>query len=246
MSAPPTLQDILAHASVDTPAIIVVSGTTTDIGKTIATAALVTTLTAAGHHPAVCKPAQTGVEDAHNGPNPDNFHSATGDCATIAALCPDTPVAELSSYRQPMAPESAALEGSFPMLDTSQLAGNITTWARHHRSDVIIIEGAGGILVRLAENYSVLDCATDLGAHVLVVTGTELGTLNHTELTTTAICARGLHPIGLILGRDLPTSHRNHLDLPRVTGTPIIATIPEGSGQLTPQQFADQAPHWWE
>ena len=118
----------------------------------------------------------------------------------------------------------------------------------------MIVEGAGGLLVRLdTEGGTLLDLAAALASYglsveVVVVVAAGLGTLNHTELTVAALRARGIEPAGLVVGSwpaDPGLAERCNLeDLPRVTGLPLLAVIPEGAGRLDRAEFVRRAPAW--
>jgi dethiobiotin synthetase len=116
--------------------------------------------------------------------------------------------------------------------------------------DTVLVEGSGGVLVRLdTEGGTLLDLAGQVAAGVVVVTSAGLGTLNHTELTVTALRARGIEPTGLVIG-SWPSEPGlaetcNLDDLPRVTGVPLMASIPEGAGSLTREAFGRQWPGWF-
>jgi dethiobiotin synthetase len=103
----------------------------------------------------------------------------------------------------------------------------------------MVVEGAGGVLVRLdTEGGTLLELAAtvvDAGHSVgfVIVTPLTLGTLNHTELTVDLLRRRQLDVTGLILG-SVPAhlglaEARNLVDLPRVTGLPLLARLPAGS-----------------
>ena len=67
--------------------------------------------------------------------------------------------------------------------------------------DTVVVEGAGGLLVRLdTDGGTLLDLAAELDAEVVVVATAGLGTLNHTELTVAALRARGMEPAGIVIG----------------------------------------------
>ena len=76
-----------------------------------------------------------------------------------------------------------------------------------------------------------------------------LGTLNHTELTVGALRARGLEPTGIVVG-SWPAEpglaeQCNLEDLPRVTGLPLLAVVPDGSGRpARPDEFRSSVPAW--
>ncbi|BBH18152.1 ATP-dependent dethiobiotin synthetase BioD [Nocardioides baekrokdamisoli] len=215
--------------------ILVVTGTNTGVGKTIATAALAARAAAAGQRVVVVKPAQTGAVDGDS--DAREIHRLTG-----------VEVQEWTVLQEPLAPDTAAgLEGvQIPRV--SEYAARITALAPAY--DLVIVEGAGGLLVRLdAEGGTVLDIAAQTDADVVVVCAAGLGTLNHTELTVQALRARGVEPVGLIIG-SMPASpglaeRLNRDDLPRVSGVPVIAEIPEGAGTVAPEEFRTSASGWF-
>lgn len=211
-----------------------VTGTDTGVGKTVATAAVVVALRAAGRSPYVVKPAQTGVTA-----------DQTGDLDEVRRLAGDVPGEEGVRLLHPLAPDAAArLEGvRLPSLD-QQAAGLV---ARSDAHDVVV-EGAGGLLVNLGEHWNLLDLADAVGAagaevRWLVVARAGLGTLNHSALTVQAIQRRGGDVAGLVIGSwpsepDL-AAQQNLLDLPTLTGVPVLGSLPEGAGELTANDFAN-------
>jgi dethiobiotin synthetase len=115
--------------------------------------------------------------------------------------------------------------------------------------DLVLVEGAGGLLVRLDDEGGTLaDAARLLSAPVVVVTAAGLGTLNTTELTVRELTCRGLDPAGVLIGSwpaapDL-AARCNLADLPAVTGVPLVGAIPSGAGALSPPAFRSEAPAW--
>lgn len=171
--------------------ILVVTGTSTDVGKTVATAALVARARSRGAASiAVVKPAQTGA--AADEP---------ADLAQVQRLAGPVGAIECVRYPEPLAPDVAARRAGALPLERGEVGRGRRCAAAN---DVTIVEGAGGVLVRLADTggdagpLTILDIAADAGAPVVVVCSPSLGTLNHTELTVGAIRARGLDPAGLI------------------------------------------------
>jgi dethiobiotin synthetase len=223
--------------------IIVVTGTSTGVGKTIATAALAVHLTQTGGSVVVVKPVQTGIP-LHS---PPGAPIEEADAEVIHRLS-GVHTQEFTCLEDPLAPDTAArLRGvSIPAL--SEHADRIRVLAEFH--DYVIVEGAGGLLVRLdTEGGTLLNLATELGATVYVVTSPQLGTLNHTELTVAALRGRGIEPRGLILG-SWPSAPAlaescNRDDLPQVTGVPIVLQIPENVGGLSQPDFVAQSAGWW-
>ena len=224
--------------------ILVVTGTSTDVGKTVATAALVARARARGaQRIAVVKPAQTGV-----GPG------APGDLAQVRQLAGPVSTVECARYPEPLAPDVAARRAGLPAVNRARVTAAVAEAATTH--DVTIVEGAGGVLVRLADvggatgPLTVLHIAAGVGPPTVVVCSPALGALNHAELTVGAIRSRGLTPAGLIIGSwptapDLAMSC-NAEDLPRVTGVPVIGTLPAGVGVLGHDEFVDRAPSWFD
>lgn len=203
--------------------VVIVTGTNTGVGKTVATATLASRARTNGEKVAVVKPVQTGTAD--------------GDCdaAEIHRLT-GIEVHELTSLEEPLAPDTAARRAGVEIPPVAAYAPTIS--ALTSENDLVMVEGAGGLLVRLdTDGGTLLDLADALLAggvptSFIVVTAAGLGTLNHTELTVAALRARGHEPDGLIIGSwpgDPGLAERcNRIDLPRVTGVPLLFGIPEG------------------
>ncbi|MFF2193609.1 dethiobiotin synthase [Streptomyces sp. NPDC058157] len=217
--------------------VIVVSGTGTEIGKTVVTSAVAAAALAAGLSVAVLKPAQTGV-------GPDE----PGDAAEAVRLAgPAVTARELARYPEPLAPDTAARRSGLATLAPSRIAEAAAELARSH--ELVLVEGAGGLLVRFdEEGHTLADVARLLEAPVLVVAPAGLGTLNNTALTAEALTARGLHGLGVVVGSwpDSPdlASRCNLADLPKVSGLPLLGAVPQGSGTLDPAAFRAAAPGW--
>jgi dethiobiotin synthetase len=108
--------------------------------------------------------------------------------------------------------------------------------------DLVLVEGAGGLLVRLDDDGDTLaDAAAALGAPVLVVAEAGLGTLNATALTCEALRARGLECAGVVIGAwpeapDL-AARCNLADLPAYAGAPLLGRLPAGANALDRADF---------
>ncbi|MFT4124771.1 MAG: dethiobiotin synthase [Gordonia sp. (in: high G+C Gram-positive bacteria)] len=218
-------------------ATLAITGTSTDVGKTVVTAALAAALLARDVDVAVCKPVQTGVSAGE-----------VGDLAVVTALAGPVPMLECVRYPDPLAPETAARHAGRPLVDPGALHRSIERFADAH--DRTLIEGAGGVLVRLGADHTLLDVATALNADLLVVVPAGLGALNHAELTVQAIRAAGLRPAGLVIGAwpaEPGLAERcNRADLPRLTGVPLVGVVPAGVGTLSRAAFAAAAPTWFD
>ena len=190
----------------------------------------------------VVKPVQTGIGPGSSEPgDAEVVHALTG-CA----------VQEFTALDDPLAPETAARLRDVAIPPVREHADRIRVLAEFH--DTVVVEGAGGVLVRLdSDGGTLLDMAAmlsdDVPVEVVVVVAAGLGTLNHTELTVAALRARGLEPAGLVIG-SWPTEpglaeRCNREDLSRVTGVPVVAVIPERAGSLSGPAFREAAAEWF-
>lgn len=225
--------------------ILCVTGTSTGVGKTVATAALAAALLPSGPV-TVVKPAQTGFA-AGAARDEDGQLS---DADEVARLAPGAVTVEHRRFPEPLAPLTAAARAGLAPLGRAEAVEVV------RRADgAVLVEGAGGVLVRLGVDdartpFTIVDLAADLSAEVVVVADPALGTLNHTELTVRALQAGGVACAGIVLSRwlDEPglAERCNLVDLPEVTGVPVVGRIPDGAAHLSPALFATAAPSWFE
>lgn len=232
--------------------VVVVTGTDTGVGKTVVTAAIAAREAAAGHRVLVVKPVQTGI----GGPDPD-----VPDVEVVGSLSGVDAVQHVA-LDEPLAPDTAARRQGVAIPTVREHVARIREQVTAY--DVVIVEGAGGLFVRLdAEGGTLLDLARDLTfalrrrtgevvsspVEVVIVCRAGLGTLNHTELTTTALRAVQVEPAGLVIGSwpsDPGVAETcNRTDLTRLTGVPLLAVVPEGAGSLSPADFRSAAPSWF-
>jgi dethiobiotin synthetase len=166
--------------------VLIVSGTGTDIGKTVATAALAS---CASGSVAVVKPIQTGVAALD-----------PGDLAEVVRLSGVSEVHEFRRYPDPLSPHHAARHSGLPELSLAEALPPILNLA--DRFDTVIVEGAGGLLVPFdnATGWTVIDLARALQAPVMVVTAPGLGTLNHTTLTVDRLHEEAIELAGILVG----------------------------------------------
>lgn len=215
---------------------LVVTGTGTEIGKTVATAAVAALAVRQGRSVAVLKPAQTGVGA-----------DESGDAAEVARLAGSVTATELARFPDPLAPATAARRAGLPAVRPQDVAQAAEKLAVDH--DLVLIEGAGGLLVRFDEAGGTLaDAARILGAPVLVVAPAGLGTLNATALTAEALRARQLECAGVLIGswpvRPDLAARCNLTDLREVAHAPLLGAIPHGAGSLAPADFRASARDW--
>ena len=214
---------------------MIVSGTGTGVGKTVVTAAVAALAVAAGQRVVVLKPAQTGVEPGE-----------PGDLADVVRLAGEHVIArELARYPEPLAPATAARRSGLPPLGVADVVTAVAE-IEDGGADLLLVEGAGGLLVRLNDGGETLaDVAVALGAPVLVVASAGLGVLNTAALTAEALAHRGVTHAGSVVGAypaDPGLAERTNLtDLPSVTGAPLLGVLPAGLGDTDPTRFADAA-----
>ncbi|MFT4009300.1 MAG: dethiobiotin synthase [Nocardioidaceae bacterium] len=217
-----------------------VTGTDTDVGKTIVTAALAAVAVRRGRTVAVVKPAQTGVSGGED-----------GDLAVVRRLAGKVRTYDGARLPHPLAPDRAALVSGQSLPTLAEQRDLVLTSSAD--SDVTLVEGAGGVTVNLGDGFGLLGLAsalTESGCRVdwIVVARAGLGTLNHTKLTVDAITRAGFSVQGVVIG-SWPNSPglaelHNRDDLSRYSGVPLLGSVPEGSGRLEPEAFSRQAPDW--
>jgi dethiobiotin synthetase len=198
-----------------------VTGTDTGVGKTFVACGIATALRRAGRLVAVMKPVETGVVDLPE--DALRLRDAAGDAASLDDICP---------YRlhAPLAPAVAArLEGV--TIDVDGLVARID--ARRRAGDVLLVEGAGGLLVPIAGRTTYLDLAVRLALPVLVVAANRLGTVNHTALTIRVATAAGLRVVGVALSQPAITTDEsaatNAATIAALTGVRCVAVLGHGA-----------------
>ncbi|MFQ6170803.1 dethiobiotin synthase [Oryzobacter sp. R7] len=226
------------------PSVVLVTGTGTEVGKTVATAALAALVRQRGSTVAVVKPAQTGLAPGDPG-DVDEVRRLVGD---------DLATHELVRLRDPLSPEAAARREGADLPPVAAHARTVTGLTEE--ADVVLVEGAGGLLVRLDSRGGTLaDLGTALrykgvSCGVVLVASAGLGTLNSAALTAEALASRQLPLLGVVVG-SWPaepgfTEESNLVDLPRVTGAPLWGSVPAGAGAMAREDFLAAVPTWFD
>ena len=209
-----------------------ITGTDTDVGKTYVTALVARDLRAAGYRVGVYKPVASGcVGEGCERVSLDaqTLWLAAGRPGSLEAVCPQR-------FAAPLAPHLAArAEGC--RIDPQLLRSGLDYW--RPRSDVILVEGVGGLMCPLGEQESVADLAYDFGFPLLVVTRNALGTINHTRLTLIAarVFREGLPVAGLVLnnwprqGED-PSRATNREEMIAGCAPPLLAEVASGGDRF--------------
>jgi len=205
-----------------------ITGTDTEVGKTVATTAFLQAAACAGHTTAGYKPVASGSEMTAEGPrNSDALalqaYSTVGlrydevnPCTFIEPTSPHI-VSELE--KRPVDPQvlSAGLRHLEPLAD----------W--------VIVEGAGGWYTPLTADYTFADWVIAEQLPVVLVVGMRLGCINHAVLTAQAIAQSGLHLVGWIANdvQETGKHHQAYMDtLTRMLPAPLLGEIPYLSAGL--------------
>jgi dethiobiotin synthetase len=166
-----------------------VTGTGTEVGKTVVAAAIAHTLASEGLEVNVFKPAVTGLEEAGEADH-ELLRRAAGSSQSDEQIAP-------YRFRPPVSPHlAAALAGE--QIEPARLLAAARAAAAD--ADELVCEGVGGLLVPLAAGpYLVRDLAVDLGLPLAIAAAPGLGTINHTLLTIAAARAAGLEIAAVVL-----------------------------------------------
>ncbi|MCE2563870.1 dethiobiotin synthase [Komagataeibacter sp. FNDCF1] len=204
---------------------VFVTGTDTDVGKTVASAALVHAWKAA-----YWKPLQSGTDDAPS--DSTGVRGLTGLDAT--RLYPPA-----ASFGASLSPEDAARH-AHTRIDPAA----ITLPPHDGTRGPLVVEGAGGVFVPIAENYLMIDLMARLALPVVLVARSTLGTINHTLLSLAALRARGLRVAGVILNGPAEPNGRSAIE--RHGQVRILAEFPLLSpmGPQAVAQLARRLPSW--
>ncbi len=168
---------------------VVVTGTDTGVGKTTVSVALLAAWARRGFTVRPFKPIETGVEDGDQSSDADRLAQAVGLTRAETSWL---------RFRSPIAPEAAAAAED-RKIDPQTLVDRCLTLP----GERILIEGAGGLLVPIAPGFVFADLARALGARLIVVARTRLGTINHTLLTLAEARWRGIPVASVVLSRTI-------------------------------------------
>ena len=178
-----------------------VTGTDTDVGKTVVSAWLLAHLDAC-----YWKPVQAGAE-----PETD---SAT--VRRLAEVSADRILPEAYLLSEPIAPHEAA--------QRTGIAIDMAKLVPPPCDRPLVVEGAGGLMVPLTDEAYVVDLATELHLPLILVTRSTIGTINHTLLSLEAIRRRGLPLAGVVING--PETPHNRAAIERYGQVEVIAEIP--------------------
>jgi len=215
---------------------VLVTGTDTGVGKTVVTAGLAAAASSVGLRVAVIKPAESGVDPAE-----------LSDVDAVARLAAPATARTLAAYPHPLAPLAAARLAGSPPLELYSAVDAVRAEAKTH--DLVLVEGAGGLLVPMGvrpsgQPWTVADLAVSLGAPAVVVARADLGTLNHTALTLEALERRGV-PARVVIGAWPAQPELVHVANLVQLYDQLAGVVPVGAGSIEPGVFRRSAPGWF-
>jgi dethiobiotin synthetase len=193
-----------------------VTGTDTHVGKTLVSAWLMAHLEAF-----YWKPVQAGTETETDSAAVQRFAEVPED-----RILPETYV-----LPEPLAPHEAARRAGIII--------EMDKFAAPHHEGLLVVEGAGGVMVPLTDDAYVIDLAADLDLPLILVARSTLGTINHTLLSLEAIRWRGLRLAGVVLSG--PETPHNRAAIERYGKTQVVAEIPR-LGTITRSVLRDIQP----
>ena len=221
-----------------------VTGTDTEIGKTLVSSAMLFALTREGVKAAGMKPVAAGAEErdgAWHNEDVDRLNAVSN-----VALAPELVTPYL--WPEPIAPHIAAQRAGVQMFSSPilQAYGQIKK-----QCDALVVEGVGGFCVPLSDYFDTADLARELNLPVVMVVGLRLGCINHALLTVQAVSAQGLELAGWIantVDADMPYMQENIDTLRRRLSAPMLGHVPRLSVPTAEAAAAhidfSSLPHW--
>ena len=214
-----------------------VTGTDTDVGKTLIATALLNAANQLKLSTAAVKPVAAGCEDTAEGLRNSDALLLQSTMSCKLSYQQVNPVA----LKDPIAPHIAAQrEGR--NLTVSRLVG-FCRGVMMQRPEFMVVEGAGGWLVPLNNRETLADLARELELPVIMVVSMRLGCVNHALLTAQAISATGLPIAGWVantVGEQMPCYQENIETLKRRIPAPLIGEVPYLSGASRLEQDVEQ------
>ena len=217
-------------------AAVFVTGTDTEVGKTVVAGGLALAFKNHGLDVGVMKPAATGCR-SHRGKliaeDVEYLVGASGAEDERELICP-------YMLREPLAPEVAAKFDGV-RIDIRKITRAFKELLRRH--EVLIVEGAGGVFVPIKRNYFMIDLIAELSSPMIVVARPGLGTINHTLLTREVARERKIDVMGIIINNyvERPSlAERTNPDvIRRYAGTELLGIMPHLKGVSVPKTMCD-------
>jgi dethiobiotin synthetase len=205
---------------------VFVTGTDTEVGKSVVAAAVCAALRARGERVAAFKPVVTGLDE-----EPGEFGRDHELLASVASAGQSPEEVAPHLFAPAVSPHLAA-----ELAEVTIEPAELVQAARAH--DLLVSEGVGGLLVPITPGYLVRDLAVDLALPVVVAARPGLGTINHTLLTVEAARAGGLEVAGVVMTpwpeEPSPMERSNRVTVERLAGVRV-----SGLPHTTPDRLAE-------
>ncbi len=204
---------------------IFVTGTDTGVGKTIVTAALAQHFSAQGLNVGVMKPIETGIE------NPTELGPDASLLRWAAQSSDDDDLISPYRFQLPAAPCQAATSAN-EQIETDKIVSAYQNICQG--KDIVLVEGAGGLMVPIRGGYIMADLARQLDLPLLIITHPRLGTLNHTLLTTFSARAMDMQIGGYIINQMPESPDKIEQGIPHLLSSlasaDLLGVLPEVTG----------------
>ncbi len=199
------------------------AGTDTDVGKTYVASLAARVIVANGINLGVYKPVASGCHTEQGqliAEDAVSLWKAAGKPLSLEQVCPQR-------FKAPLAPpEAAALEKT--QVDAEKIRDGIKIWEQN--SELVLVEGAGGLFSPLADGMLNIDLAQQLNAPVIVVAANRLGAIHQTLATCEAAAKRGIQPMGIVLcdptGTADDSANSNSEQIQKYCSVPILGSVP--------------------
>lgn len=228
----------MSHHPLHAPKGVFITGTDTNVGKTVVTAALGMALQQTGSTVAIMKPVETGIA-------PDEPASDGHRLKKLFAPCTNVDVRGLYRFPPPVAPLEAARTAQQP-IDVKAILDAYRSLVL--RYDYLLIEGVGGLLVPLTPTQDIRDLIKLLSLPCLIVSRTGLGSINHTRLTLMGLRQAGIPIFGILLNHADTTREEQQISTIRLirelSDAPVLDPLPfeprlRADTQVRPSQWEE-------
>jgi dethiobiotin synthetase len=209
-----------------------ITGSDTDVGKTYVAALIARALQKAGHAVGVYKPVASSCRIRRGqmiSDDAEQLWKAAGRPGELERVCPQM-------FRAPLAPHLAAAEEG-RRVDAKLLRSGVRYWQQY--CDIVLVEGAGGLMSPLTDDEYNADLALDLGYPLLIVVPNRIGAINQAlqTLITAATFKEGLPMAAIVINQTRPSSEdpsvaSNGFELGRRAAVPVLAEISYGQKHL--------------
>lgn len=199
-----------------------VTGTDTEVGKTLVSGALILKLRGLGRNAIGFKPVVAGTYQGQNG----EYFNEDIETLKVASNLPQTQSICPFVLDTPAAPHIVAKANGIE-LNVNKLLKSFT--GIQNENDFVVVEGAGGFIVPLNEHESLADFAQKIDLPIIVVVGMKLGCLNHALLTIEAIQSRKMKIAGWVanaLAQEMSLLSENIQSLQDRIDAPFLGMIP--------------------